>query len=231
MRLDRNAKIGGMPALEVRQLLRRFGEGPRDVPEVMAALGVDWHEAHRVVNLLYRLGYVEGDFEAGQELRWRRTPMGDRVAAATVTRPLSRARADRVLQAFLRRVAEVNRRPYFRCRVSAVGVFGEYLTEVSIIEELDLVVQLVPKPPRPGDSPGGRPRSRLPYWRLRKVLELDQWPDWEKLHVELFLLSSPPMVVLHRPDDPILRGQRIRIVYLEHPDAEAPVPQRPDDSA
>jgi len=226
MHLDRATQIGGLPALEVRRMLRRFGAGSQDLPGVMAALGVSQDGAHRALNRLYRAGLVEQDPDAASELRWRRTPAGDALAAATIRRSLTRARAERLLRAFLRRVAEVNRSPYFRCRVRAVGVFGDYLTEISPLNKLDLVVRLVPKPLRPGDTHRGRTLPRAPYWRLQKSLRPEQWPDWEQLHVELYLLAGHPSLVLHRPDDPILRGQRVRIVYLESPNEPAPATQR-----
>ena len=226
MHLDRATQIGGLPALEVRRMLRRFGAGSQDLPGVMAALGESQEGVHRSLNLLYRAGFVERDPDAGSELRWRRTPAGDAVAAATIRQSLTRARAERLLRAFLRRVAEVNRSPYFRCRIRAAGVFGDYLAEISPLNKLDLVVGLVPKPLRPGDTHRGRILPRAPYWRLQKSLRPEQWPDWEQLHVELYLLAGHPSLVLHRPDDPILRGQRVRIVYLESLDAPAPVPRR-----
>ena len=227
MRLDRATQIGGVPALKVRRMLRRFGADPQDLPGGMAALGVSQDGAHRALNLLHRAGFVERDPDATGELRWRRTQAGDELAAARFRRSLTRSRAERLLRAFLRRVAEVNRRPYFRCRVSAVGVFGDYLTEVSPLNKLDLVVRLVPKPLRPGDTHRGRAVMRVPYWRLQKSLRPEQWPDWEQLHVELYLLAGQPSLVLHRPDDPILRGKRVRIVYLESRDAQVPHPENP----
>ena len=225
MRLDREAQVGGLPALKVRRMLRCLGAGPRDLPGVMAALGVSRDGAYRALNLLDRLGYVERDPDARHERRWRRTPAGEEMAAARTRRALTRARADRLLRAFLRRVAEVNRRPYFRCRVSAVGVFGDYLTDVSPLGKLDLVVQLVPKPPRPGDLHGGKAALRVPYWRLQKSLRPEQWPEWEQLHVELYLLGGQPALVLHRPDDRLLRGHRVRIVYLESREEQASLPE------
>ena len=50
MRLDRAAQIGDWSALEVRQMLRRFGTEARDLPSVMAGLAVTEHEARRVLN-------------------------------------------------------------------------------------------------------------------------------------------------------------------------------------
>ncbi len=225
MHLDRTRQIDGVPVLKIRRLLRKLGPDSQDLSGVMAALGVGEMAAHRALNRLYRAGLVQRDPDRPAELRWRRTPAGDSLAASKIRRPLTRARAEQLPQAFLHRVAEVNRRPYFRCRVNAVGVFGDYLSEVSLLRHLDLVVRLEPKPPRPGDLHGGKAVPRVPYWRLQKFLRPEQWPDWEQLHVELYLLGGQPALVLHRPDDRLLRGQRVRIVYLESGEEGAPPPE------
>ena len=124
MRHDRTARLGTWSALEVRQMLRRFGAEPRDLPSVMAGLAVTHQEARRVLTGLQRAGYVRRDPTRRDALRWYRTPAGEACAQAPLGRPLSRARAQRLLQGVLRRVADVNARPHFLCRVTAVGVFG-----------------------------------------------------------------------------------------------------------
>ena len=151
-------------------------------------------------------------------LRWFRTPVGEAVAQASLGRPLARARVARMLQGVLRRVAEVNRRPHFLCRVAAVGVFGSYVTEAPVIDELDLVVHIVPKPPTPGTADAVfRPDRHVPYWRLQHLLARHDWPQWRERHVELYLAAGKRSLVLHRFDDPLLRGQRVRLVFVETP--------------
>ena len=152
MRRARTPRIGTEAPREVRQRLRQFGAVSRDLPSVVVACGVDDQEAHRILDRLIRAGYVRPDPDRPDELRWCRTEPGDALARAGMGPPLSRARAARMLQGVLRRVAEINRRPYFLCRVTALGVFGEYLTDAPTIDALDLVVRIAPKPPAPGTT-------------------------------------------------------------------------------
>jgi hypothetical protein len=204
--------------MDIRQVLRQFGPMSRNLPSVMATFRVDDQEAHRIVNRLYLAGYVRRDPASPDGLQWCRTPRGDELAQAGVGRPLSRARADRMLQGVLRRVADINRKPYFLCQVTAVGVFGTYVTDAPLIDELDLVVRIAPKPPAPGSSDDVfRPNRRLPYWRFQKLLPRHEWPHWRERHVELYLVGGKRSLVLHTSDDPLLRGQRVRLVFLEQP--------------
>ena len=162
---DRATRIGPWSTLDVRQLLRQFGPLSRNLPSVMATFRVDAEEAHRILNRLHLAGYVRRDPDRPDELRWCRTRQGEALARARIRPPLSRTRAERLLQRVLRRVAEVNRRPYFLCRVTAVGVFGGYLADAPTIDALDLVVRIAPKPPAPGTSHEVfRPDRGLPYW-------------------------------------------------------------------
>lgn len=192
----------------------------------MTALGVAEHEARRVLTRLARAGYPRRDPNQPEALCWCRTPQGEALAHADVGRPLSRARADRMLQSVLRRVAEVNRRPHFLCQITAVGVFGSYLTEAPTIDELDLAVHIVLKPPAPGTADAVfRPDRGLPYWRLQKLLPHHAWPRWRERHVELYLLAGKRSLVLHTFDDPLLRGRRVRLLFVETPEPPAPIPR------
>jgi hypothetical protein len=115
-------------------------------------------------------------------------------------------------------VAEINRKPYYLCHVTAVGVFGAYLTDAPLLDVLDLVVRIAPKPPTPGTNDEVfRPDRGLPYWRLQKLLPRNEWPRWRERHVELYLTGGKRNLVLHPWDDPLLRGQRVRLVYVENP--------------
>ena len=95
----------------------------------MAVLGVPAGEARRVLATLSRAGTLRRDPTRPHTLRWVRTPAGAEFAEAALGRPLSRARAERIFRQILRRVDQINRKPHYLCRVTAVGVFGAYLTE------------------------------------------------------------------------------------------------------
>jgi hypothetical protein len=209
--------------MEIRQVLRQFGPMLRNLPSVMATFRVDEQEAHRIVNRLYRAGYVQRNPTWPDDLQWYRTAQGDALAQAGSGPPVSRPRAERLLQGVLRRVAEINRKPHYLCRVVAVGVFGAYLTDAPLLDVLDLVVRIVPKPPVPGtDQAVFRPDRGLPYWRLQKLLPREEWPRWRERHVELYLVGGKRHLVLHPCDDPLLRGQRVRLVYVENPTMPTP---------
>jgi hypothetical protein len=222
MHLNRAMRIGPWSVLEVQQLLRRFGTASRDIPSVMAVFGVDEQEAHRMLNQLYLAGYVERNPVGAEELCWRRTPAGEEVAQACFGPPLSRARAERLLQGVLRRVAAINRKPHFLCRVTAVGVCGNYLTEAPVIDALELAVRIVPKPPAAGTADAVfRPDRRLPYWRLQRLLPPHEWPQWRERHVELYLIGGQQRLILHRFDDRLLRRQSVQLVFLALSDGSA----------
>jgi hypothetical protein len=219
MRAKRTTRFQPWATMEVRQLLRQFGPMSRNLPSVMATFRVDDQEAHRILNRLYLAGYVRRDPAWPEDLQWYRTAEGDALAQSDSGPPLARARVDRLLQGVLRRVAEINQKPHYVCRVVAVGVFGAYLTDAPLLDVLDLVVRIAPKPPTPGTTDAVfRPDRALPYWRLQKLLPRDEWPRWRERHVELCLAGGKQNLVLHSFDDPLLRGQRVRVVYVEHPE-------------
>ena len=128
MDVDRDARLSLWSALEVRQLLQRLGAASWDRPALLAAFGMSRIEVGVLLRTLFGAGYLVVDPARVQPLCWIRTPAGHAFSETPLGRPLSRARADRILQAVLRRVAEINRKPSCRCRITAVGVFGSYLT-------------------------------------------------------------------------------------------------------
>ena len=124
-----------------------------------------------LVHTLFGAEYLVLDPARSPVLCWIRTPAGAAFAETPLGRPLARARADR-LQRVLRRVAEINRKPYYRCRITAVGVFGSYLTAAPVLDELDLAIRLVRKSAVPGRSP-----RRWPVVEMERHLAPREWPE------------------------------------------------------
>lgn len=176
MRIDPRLRIGGRPAIEVREILRRLGEHAHDLMGVMVALEVSPMEAHRRINFLYLQGFLERDPAAPDQLRWIRTWEGQDLADAYVARPLSRGAVEQLHQEILDRVHEVNRNPRFRYQVTQVGVLEGYRAEGAPAYGLDLAVTLSVKEPDPLGSDAlpalpnaGRPSSVRPPRRGRSV--------------------------------------------------------------
>ncbi len=214
MRIEKTQRIAGQPAVLVRQLLRDFGDVPHDMAFVIRRLQGARAQAQRLLGTLCRLGYLERQAERGGPPAWRRTLQGSRLALASAARPLSRATAERTLQAFLARVAEVNRRPDFLYRVTKVVLFGSYLSEADRLNDVDVALALASKERDPKRrlalelahttqaEAGGR--------RFPTKLEALAWPQREVL---LFLKGRSRALSVHAIDDAILQQTASRVVF------------------
>jgi len=218
MHLDRATQIGGLPVLEVRRLLRRFGRAVR-TSGGHGGPGVSQDGAHRALNRLDRAGFVKRDPDAGSELRWRRTPEGDAVAAATIRRSLTRARAERLLRPSFAAWPRSIGAPTFAAgpRVACWGLSHGNQPP----QQLDLVVRLVPSPSARG-HPSGRTLRVHPTGGSRKASGQNSGPTGSNC---TWSCTSSPASLRSCSTGPTIRspGQRVRIVYLESQEAQLPV--------
>lgn len=146
MRLDPNEKLGGFPVLFVRKVVRSLNcRMLWDVGSVQKAAGVDLQDAARLIKALVRARLAKAN--RGRDANtWTTTQLARRFGAATAAKPISRETAERALQKFLTRVADVNRRSYFLAKVTKVVVFGSYLRpEVDHLGDVDIAVVLRPR--------------------------------------------------------------------------------------
>ena len=106
------------------------------------ALGAPCAEAMPVLEAMIRTGYLEGTDEP-----FRPTSKLKQLAAAKISRGISRAEAERLLQDVIDRARHVNARPAEFCmRVANLGVFGSYLGSADLLGDLDIAVKLEPLP-------------------------------------------------------------------------------------
>jgi hypothetical protein len=68
-------------------------------------------------------------------------PQGPRLASARLLQPITRAKADAVIAAFLQRVQSINERPELLERVREVRVFGSYLEGRDDLGDIDIAVK------------------------------------------------------------------------------------------
>src|SRR5688572_5868025 len=120
MWIDPKAKIAGLPIRRVRDALKRVARSEWRVEQFQDVLHADLSEATAVLAALWHEGYVE---PARQPGLWRTTPRGHAFALATA-RPVSRAAAQRHLDAFLARLIEVRDDPRWLYTVRQVSLFG-----------------------------------------------------------------------------------------------------------
>ena len=90
MRIEPNEIIAGMPATQIRALLRRIDEGritPEVVGELLACRKI---HASRIIRQLEAEGYITAKRDRRWGDYWESTVKGKALAAATAARPLHR---------------------------------------------------------------------------------------------------------------------------------------------
>ena len=221
VRIHPRDKIGGVPGMKVRTLLRRFmgatvvGSFFRDERLLKALLG------QGLVRVLDRdptqlreprVVFGHGDRAAGPW--YALTDEGTRFAQASAAAPLKRATAERKLREFIARVEQINQSDEYAYRVARVVLFGSYLTDAERVNDIDLAVEMVPR--WDGFNVGiqhqkEQERVRLaPRHRTRNALAVKQWP-W--LEVLLFLKARDRAFSFHDMRDSILYGIAKRVLY------------------
>ena len=226
MRIDPRDKIGGVPVMEVRRLLRGFmgatvvGAYFRDAGLLEALLekglvGTVYRDPAQLRQSRVVIG--PGDRAAGPW--YELTDQGTRLAQASAAAPLRRATAERKLREFMARVEQVNQSEEFAYRVNRVVLFGSYLTDAERVNDIDLAVELAPR--RDGFDVGiqyqkEQERVRLaPRHRTRNALAAEQWP-WRE--VLLFLKAGSRAFSFHDIQDPIIHGIAKRVLYPPQPE-------------
>lgn len=137
MRLGKNDVVCGLPAQEARNVMRLFRQpGPQHL----------LHQWSNDVGDLARLLEAEGwlqyrGVDPEGEPWWETTIRGNALAQASFRRPISRATAERHLQAVVTRAEEYNACADYLFDIVQVIVFGSYLNPgASELGDLDLAI-------------------------------------------------------------------------------------------
>lgn len=143
MHVDSKATVAGYPVLAVRHALRKlrhidtWGSGMLE-----AAAGLPPGAGLELAKALAAQGWIR----KLQKDTWTICQAGMTFTAATAAKRLTRATAERVLAAFMERVARVNRDPYFLGQVTRVALFGSMLNpDTDRPSDIDLAVEILPK--------------------------------------------------------------------------------------
>lgn len=225
MRIDPRNKIGGVPVLEVRRLLRRFmgatvvGAYFRDegLLEALLAQGL-LRPLYRDPTQLREPRAVTGRGDRATGPWYELTDEGMRLAQASAAALLRRTTAERKLREFMARVEQLNQSDEYAYRVTRVVAFGSYLTDAERVNDIDLAVELMPR--WDGFDVGTQYRKEqervrlAPRHRTRNALAIQQWPWREVLH---FLKAGSRAFSFHGIQDPILHGIAKRVLYPPDP--------------
>ncbi len=148
--MDIGASFAGVPSLVVRNFLRRHRDPStfwhQDRLAQRLELSSEPERARGVLEELVRLGYVvPSNCGSSDGPLWSVAAAGLRFANARGGPRLRRAAADALLAKLVARCAVANSEPQFAHWVARLSIFGSYLSDVPLLGDLDVVVDLEPK--------------------------------------------------------------------------------------
>jgi predicted nucleotidyltransferase len=196
MRITSDQSIGGIPAKDLRNVLRKAGGGFR--ADWLDAQGFSGRTRKAIVRDLLHLGYLvpsTDDHHEPSKYPWYSlTDLGHSFTRALAAKPITRAHAEEMLKQFIQRVALANQRDNFLARVSEVVVYGSFVRGADSLGDLDLACRLESKV-------GTGDRSRVYEEHSRKSGRT--WSrigceyDWAFEEVRLFLKNRKRTISLH----------------------------------
>lgn len=216
MRIQPDALVAGLPARQVRELLRKS----RDClthHEVQEIFGLNRKQSIRLLKRLEQEGYIQRDSKVSDseaERYYKPTLKGGTLCKALFSRPVSRKTAEKRLHEFMARVRQINTDSYFLYRVRTVILFGSFLTDASCVGDLDLAVGLESKEPDRAkavdmDLARGNDAARRGR-HFSNFLERLYFAEWE---VKLFLKGRSRITQMTDLKDGILKIAKTRVIY------------------
>jgi DNA-binding MarR family transcriptional regulator len=161
--------IGPVPVLEMRRCLRFFVDSPFGESDIHNYLQISIANAQAALRALREGGFVADlsnqDVTTSGGVRVVLTDKGKELRRCIAAKPVLRKTADRLLQEFMTRVAEINASDEYLMSVARVLIFGCYLTDRDPIGDLDIAVYLEKR--WESDMPSGR-YTELIYGHFEK---------------------------------------------------------------
>lgn len=215
MRIARDQVIAGLPALEVRRLLRQHYDFGWFLESAADTLGMDEAETQPILEALEKEGFIRrGRVTEGRQV-WETELKGRQLAKAGAGPGYRRQTAERHLEQFLVRVSELAERPEFLHRVRKVILFGSFLDPTrDPVGDVDLAIDLVfkeqdrDKALRLADDYAGRAIGQ----GRRFSSFVDQLFAAEN-DARRFLKGKSPVLQLTGIDDPILELAAQKVIY------------------
>jgi predicted nucleotidyltransferase len=212
MYVDPKGEIGGVPAIQIRDFLRRDEEWT--FAYMIERLGLSPSRAKTLVSELLRLGYVEMMNSNDGSRYYRKTQVGRRFSLASAARPLTRKTAEGKVAEFLERVRALNANDYYLYRVRRVYVFGSYLTERDRINDVDIAVELVDRESDPEKRWAmHQARSHEACEKGRRFSNLTEELSWSEIEVLLYLKNRSRAISLHTTDDRVLTQTDSHVIF------------------
>ena len=211
MRLRPHEPVAGVPARKARDLFRYFRDGIR-VEGVADRLGLSEEDAAGVVRNLLEQGFVEqSDRPTFEEGGYELTNKAHAVANVKFLKPLPRARAAKLVKEAIARCREANLNGDFTHFVKRLHVFGSYNSDVPDLGDVDLVIQIEPRPGIGNFTRASLERAKaLGKWPPRYVDEL----MFGRREVLRFVKGRSPYMTNHQQTELESGGAAARAVLI-----------------
>ena len=142
------------------------------------------------------------------------TEKGRQLGVTRANPPISRAKADLLLHELLERVKEVNRSKEYVYKVVKVGVFGSYLTNASVLGDLDVAIALDRKVTGTAFTESCRTRVEVAFKKGRRFNNFIEELDWPRREVLMHLSTRKKGLSLNiEGEDDVLSRVDLKIVY------------------
>lgn len=214
MYIDPKSKIAGISALTIRNFLRKTKNSTWQKEYLQNNLRVSPHRAQKITSELLELGYIEPDDRTWYKHYFRLTSKGIRFALATAAKPIRRSSAERVLEELIGRVRNVNQSKLYLYKVTKVGVFGSYLSNQNLMNDVDIALTLEPKI-------SNHKRFQSLIWNKvaqakkdgRKFANFTDELSWPQIEVMRYLKSRSRIISLQLIDDKVFKATKSKILY------------------
>jgi hypothetical protein len=215
MRLDAHDVVAGIPALNARELLRKWGYSGANEAFVAEVVGVTLKEATIILRGMVAAGLLVEDTDArpGQEQWFVCTTKGSAFAQASAAKPLRRPTVEQKLTELVERMTHLNASPDFLVGIEEAYVYGSYLSNMDRLGDLDISLKFYRKEEDPEQfrvlaDQAARESGR----RFSNMID---WMFWPERKVLLFLKQRSRVFSLH-VNEPLLEDPSVprRAVFL-----------------
>jgi predicted nucleotidyltransferase len=219
MKIEKGQMIAGQPVLKVRDFFKR---NERFGIETAAYFFNLSNKAAKTICLEFtELGYCERVPPKEmvpayrKEIRYELLPLGRSLALARAVPPITRQKAERIVQEFMDRVEEINSNEKYVYKITKVLLFGSYIRpDATELNDVDIAVEIAPK----YRDPDVLQKKNDAY--IQAAIEGGRhFRDWldqmfaPQTDVKTFLRNKSRYVSLHTTDDGVLKETETKQIY------------------
>ncbi|MEK7801870.1 MAG: hypothetical protein AAB276_05390 [Pseudomonadota bacterium] len=149
------------------------------------------------------------------EASYANTVKGNAMAQASFLPSITRTKAQAIVAALIARAQQVNQDPYYFHCVSAIQVFGSYITNAPMLNDIDIIPTIGWKSRFRDDkikNELSQARSHLACRNGRQFSNIVENIYWPQTEVLLFLRARSPRINFHEADE--IAGLNISCVDL-----------------